>query len=109
MSGIDKYEILILVLAVFGISNIILHIRTYQNLYNSLKKRGIVGDDFAPDWISKVGSFGCMGYISRIKKEVGIAELNDSESSQFRKTVISYNAGTLATFVAVCILFWRIF
>ena len=109
MSGIDKYHILIVLLVVFGMSFIVLHIRTYQNLYNSLKKRGAVGDDFAPDWISKIGSFGCMGNISRIKKEIGIAKLDDNESSQVRKSVISYNVGTLATFVAVCLMFWRIY
>ena len=107
MSEIDKYQILIVLLGVLGVSSIIMHIQSYKMLYFSLKKRGLAGDDLAPDWISKISSYGCMGYISRIKKDIGIAKLNDIESSRLRKTVVYYTLGTGATFIAVCILFWR--
>ena len=109
MYEFDIYHILIILLMVVGISSIMLHLRSYQNLFRLLKQRGIVGDEFKPDWMSKVGALGCMGYVTRIKREIGVAKLNVVESSLLQKTIILYSLGSLATFVAVCLFFWRLY
>ena len=104
---LDKYYLLIVVLMVFGVINIILHNRAYQKLYNTLKKRGVISSEFAPDWTSKVGALGCMGHITRIKKDMGVDELNMNESSLILKTATFYKLGTFTTFAAVCLLFLK--
>lgn len=109
MIEIDWFYLLIAVLLLFGLPCIILHTRAYTMLYQSLRDRDIAGKEYAPDWASKIGALGCMGFITRMKREIGADCLTAEEVKLLANASGFYYAGTFSTFAALCLLFVKLY
>lgn len=92
-----------------GATGFIIHQNAYRSLYQRLRDRGIVGSDYEPDWSSKVGSSGCLGYITRLKREIGLGRLEPVEQLLVRRVVISYYASVPVMFAILCGLYWELY
>lgn len=89
-----------------GIAGLILHQRAYDSLYRALRERGVVGAEYAPDLSARLGSLGCMGFLTQLKREVGFDRLRPEELSLARRASVAYYATVPVVFVATGILFW---
>lgn len=97
---------LLALLLIIGIAGFILHQQAYRALYRKLLARDIVTSEYKPDWTSIAGAGGCMGYTTKLKREVGTDQLTTEEIALLRRVTVAYWIGVPATFVLTCIAFW---
>jgi hypothetical protein len=96
-------------LLIIGFAGFILHQQAYRALYRKLLARNIVTSEYKPDWTSIAGAGGCMGYITKLKREVGTDQLTTEEIALLQRVTVAYWIGVPATFVFICIFFWLLY
>ena len=96
-------------LLIVGFTGFITHQRAYRALYRKLSTRQIMNSDYKPDWTSIAGAGACMGYITKLKREVGIDQLTAEEQALLRRVTVSYMIGVPAIFVFTCLVFWILY
>lgn len=103
------FWVLISPLLVIGIIGYFIHQRSYRELYRKLSARNLVGTEYRPDWSSALGSLACMGFTTKLKREIGVDALTDQERALLKRTTLSYKIGVPAIFVFTCAVFWNIY
>ena len=93
-------------LGLISIVGFLLHQQSYRKLYLKMKDRGLVSSDYSPSPMSAVWSIGCLGYIIRLRREIGIDKLDSVEKALLNRAVYAYWIGVPAAFLMVCIIFW---
>lgn len=109
MSEYPLLAYLSLLLIPVGLLGFFLHQRSYAHLYRKLHARDLVGVEYKPDWTTTLGAGGCMGFIKKIKREIGLDELNADEIRLVRTATCSYYMGVPALFIFVCGMYWYLY
>ena len=86
------------------------HLYLYNRLYQQLLARGVVDRQYKPTWSEYVGAYGCMGFITKLKREVQLQTLNESEQALVRRVSLTYYLcapGLFLCTIALFILLYR--
>ena len=98
------FLLVVMLLGIAGIAGFVLHHRSYRSLYRKLRGRRAVGEDYAPARLSALWASGCMGYITRLKREIGVDSLDANERALLRRAIYAYYLGVPAAFLLAAVV-----
>lgn len=67
-----------------------IHEGNYKRLYESLKFRGIVGEEFEPRYDFFRNAAGCIPLIKKLKKEIGTGDFSEQEVELLNASIRAY-------------------